>query len=198
MDNEQLNSLAIKAKNGDWLSMWQLKGYFHSYIAQLSDTSRNHISSQEKFEDECFKLIEETVSRFDSSRGNFRQLVVNSFKRRLGRMRSRYREKLERYDVEFVPLRCRTSTDEDGFQEYDVEDRLAAVEAKILLNEKIASLAGSDPRKMAILNTWATSTITDTLTADLLAQAYGGKAESHRKFVTRFKSQCQTALADAV
>lgn len=198
MDNDQLNSLAIKAQSGDKEAMWSLKGYFHPYIIQLSDSSRNQISSQQKFEEECFKLIEEVVSKFRPDIGNFRQLAVGSLKRRLGRTKKRFKERLERHLVEMIPIAGKISDQDDGYQDYDVEDRLATVDARILLKEKIASLAGGDSRKLAILNAWTYSDISVTQTADLLAQVYGGKPESLRKFVTRFKSQCQTALADAV
>lgn len=197
VDNTQLNSLAVLAGNGDDEAMWMVKAHFQSWIHTLSDQNRNRISSQSKFEEECWKIIEGTTKKFDPNLGNFSQLVVNFVKRRLGRTTKRHKEITEKYGVFTTSLDVQISTD-DGFIEYEVEDRLATVDDRLLLDEKIASLAGSDPRKMAILNTWKQSNITDTLTADLLAQSYGGKAESHRKFVTRFKSQCQTALADAV
>ncbi|MEK4360870.1 hypothetical protein NYE48_28075 [Paenibacillus sp. FSL M7-1455] len=201
MNNAQLNSIALLAKGGDVEAMWSLKGYFHPFIIQLSDSCRNQMDSQEKFEDESFRIIEETVSRFDATLGNFRQLAVHSIKRRLGRRKRRYRNSLETWNVAFESIDGRFREQDDGFTECVIEDRLATVDERILLNElneKIASLAGSDPRKLAIVNAWTKSDYTDSSIADLLAQTFGGKSESHRKFIARFKSQCKIALACAV
>lgn len=77
-------------------------------------------------------------------------------------------------------------------------DDLAVVDETLLLNERITGLAAGDPRKLAILNSWLDPEYNDSKTANLLAQTSGGKAESHRKFIGRFRTECQKALANAV
>lgn len=198
MNDQQLNSFATLAQQGDLQAMWEIKGYFQSFIEELSDYSRNYIKSQEKFEEECYKILDETVYEFIPSRGNFRQLAVQSIKRRLGRARKRHQAALERYGISIISLTEQPTSDgSDEIVEFDVEDRLATVDSNLLLNEKIASLAGSDSRKLAILNLWTQPNTTDSHIAHLLAQMFGGNAESHRRYVNRFKSQCKVALACA-
>ncbi|MNV07205.1 hypothetical protein D3C71_976250 [compost metagenome] len=200
MNKLKLNNLAVLAQAGDTEAMWGLKGYFQPVILHLSDTNRNLIASQERFENECYKIVEESVERFNQSLGDIGQLVVHSIIRRLGRTKKRHQKTLAIQGITITPIESmlQRSDDDSDLREYQIVDCLATVDGDYLLKEKIASLAGSDSRKLAILNTWISSDITDTQTADLLAQTYGGKAESHRKFITRFKSQCRTTLANAV
>ncbi|MEC0370004.1 hypothetical protein [Paenibacillus chibensis] len=199
MNNLQLNSLAARASNGDTEAMWEVKGYFQPFIAELSDYNRNRIPSQESFEEECWKIVEDVVKRFDPAIGNLRQLVVNFIKRRLGRSVDRHRKKELRHGMSpLLSLDAPVTAKNGELVEIEVTDRLATIDSNLLLNEKIASLAGSDPRKLAIVHAWTKSDYTDSSIADLLAQIFGGKSESHRKFIARFKSQCKIALACAV
>lgn len=199
MNNQKLNSLAVSAGSGDIPALWELKAYFHPFIVDLSESNRNSIASQEKFEDECMKIIDDLVTRFDPRVGNFRQLTVNFIKRRLGRCVARQKNAREKHKVygSILSLDAPVETKDGRLADIDIEDRLATVESNLLLNEKIASLAGSDSRKLAILNLWTQPNITDSYIAHLLAQMFGGKVESHRKSVHRFKSECKLALANA-
>ncbi|WP_427110882.1 hypothetical protein [Lysinibacillus xylanilyticus] len=80
--------------------------------------------------------------------------------------------------------------------EFEPEDLLArggetALE-NISLNEKIARLA-SDDRELVTLNAWANG-FNDTQVSETLASRFGGKCDSHRKFVQRFRAKCQRKL----
>ncbi|MMZ61827.1 hypothetical protein D1872_239970 [compost metagenome] len=84
-------------------------------------------------------------------------------------------------------------------EDIEIKDDLAIVDANnCYATEKIAFLAEGDSRKLAILKAWTYQALNDSDTAILLAQNYGGNTESHRRYVTRFKSRCQKALAHAV
>lgn len=196
MTDIQLNILGVKAKSGDDESRWKVKSYFQKAIHLLSDANRNRLGSQSDFEEECYKIIDDTIDRFDPTLGNLRQLVINFIKRRVGRTTKRYSEKVRKSGFTLVSL-TPTQHDDDTL-EYDISDDLAIVDMNYLLNERIALLAEGDPRKLAILNEWLWPDNNDSNTAELLAQRFGGNQESHRKSIIRFKKRCQKALADAI
>ncbi|UMR34003.1 hypothetical protein MJ749_15005 [Paenibacillus polymyxa] len=98
---------------------------------------------------------------------------------------------------ESVTVPLAVSTDSDGFTEYELKDDLAIVDGNIMLNERITGLAAGDPRKVTILKTWTEPDYCESDTALLLAKQFGGKSESHRKAITRFRRDCQKALAYA-
>lgn len=195
LNKQQLNILATNAKNGDSDAMWEVKYHFQKMIHQMSEYNRNRLN-QADFEDECFKIIEDTVMRFEAEKGDLPQLVVNFIKRRLGRSTKRYSKKTKADEYVTVPMVHNENT--DGFTEYEIQDDLAIVENEILYNERITGLAAGDSRKLAILNTWSEPEYNDSKTAEELALQCGGKAESHRKFIVRFRSECKKALACAI
>ncbi|PPA87937.1 hypothetical protein C4A76_10705 [Brevibacillus laterosporus] len=61
--------------------------------------------------------------------------------------------------------------------------------------EKIALLAKGDPRKKAILLAWSDGFYNDLALSELLAQLFGGKPNSHRQTIKRFRTFCQAALS---
>ncbi|MMZ45525.1 hypothetical protein D1872_71260 [compost metagenome] len=193
VNKEQLNTLAVRAKAGDTSSMWEIKFHFQNTIHRMSDANRNKLTSQSRFEDECFEIIEDTVRRFDPDKGDLPQLIVNFIKRRLGRSVKRHLIKTRENVV--IPLVA--NTDSEGYAEYDIKDDLAIVDGNIMLNERITGLAAGDLRKLAILKSWTEPEYCESDTALLLAKQLGGKPESHRKAITRFRSECQKTLACA-
>lgn len=80
--------------------------------------------------------------------------------------------------------------------EFEPKDLLAqggeTVLKNISLNEKIARLA-TDDRELVTLSSWAKG-LNDSQVSETLARHFGGKSESHRKFVRRFKVRCQERL----
>lgn len=77
---------------------------------------------------------------------------------------------------------------------YQFEDVSADVEAEVLYKEKVDLLAQDDERKKVVLEHW-TKGASDSSISELLAQLFGGKSESHRKFVRRFRKECQRILS---
>lgn len=191
MDKEQLNKLAVEAKEGSVSAMWEVKAYFHNLVLRLSETNRNMVRSQQKFEEDLFKRIEEAVGIYRPECGNFEPLVVTKLYERLRRWQKRHIGVTRGAKV----LSINREIEEN---DYDIQDDLAIVDAELLKNERITGLAAGDSRKLAILKSWLDPYFNDSTTAILLAQDCGGKAESQRKFIQRFRTECQKALANAV
>ncbi|WP_149093372.1 hypothetical protein [Paenibacillus terrae] len=192
--NRQLNSIILAAQNGCVASMWEVKYRFSHLVHTLSEDNRNHIKCQHEFEDECFKVIEETVALFEPSKGDFPQLLYRCLTRRLARAKERYKNRTSGFTVVLLP----TIKDEsDGYVEVEIIDDLAIVDKNISLNERITGLAAGDPRKVTILKSWTEPDYCESDTALLLAKQFGGKSETHRKAITRFRTHCQKALVCA-
>ncbi|MEI2280741.1 hypothetical protein [Paenibacillus polysaccharolyticus] len=195
LNKQQLNNLAVKAKNGDLVAMWEVKFHFQKMIHQLSEYNRNRLN-QADFEDECFKIIEEIVMRYEIDKGDLPQLVVNFIKRRVGRTTKRYEKKTK--SENYVTVSMIQSETAEGYTEFEIQDDLAIVDKDLMYNERITGLAAGDSKKLAILKAWSEPGHSVTATAKELALLFGGKAESHRKSITRFRSECEKALACAI
>ena len=86
--------------------------------------------------------------------------------------------------------------DEGQATEYDPEDVLADVNSGNLeVIETITLLAQSDRRKELILNAWANGFTDNKEISSILADTLGGKSESHRKYIQRFRNDCRTELS---
>lgn len=188
--SKQLNKMAVAAKNCNE-QLWKLKASVHPLITSMSDKIRNHIASQEKFEEECFKQIDSLVQYYDERRGDVLPLVLRCVRRVAKRHRERYEDK----GCKVVPLFQRNKDGE--YEPVPVVDELAIVDVGIMVKEMIARLA-SDDRKLYILNAWTQGCFSDSELAVLLAQHFGGKTESHRKAVQRFRNECKRALRPVI
>lgn len=197
MDTTQLNNLAVKAKSGDAQSMWEIKLQFQKMIHRLSESNRHQIINQATFEDECFRIIENTVSRYDPTKGNLSQLVVNFIKRRLGQNVTRHKAKTKGAVLICLSGPSGNNPDEEESLEACIKDDLAIVDANFLLKEKIAGLAAGDPKKALVLNSMIEPGYRELHTANLLAQTYGKGVDTNRKFIQRFRQKCMLALEAA-
>ena len=81
---------------------------------------------------------------------------------------------------------------------FEPTDVLANVEDEVLTKEMTALLAQDDQRKLVILGSWTIGNDNNTEISRLLAQSVGGKIESHRKFIQRFRNECREKLATAI
>ena len=81
----------------------------------------------------------------------------------------------------------------------EVLDELADVESEVMANEMVAFLAEGDQRNEMILNAWKYGEFNFSAIAKDLAESFAGtKAESHRKHIQRFRSECERVLASVV
>lgn len=84
---------------------------------------------------------------------------------------------------------------DEGKASWEPEDVLSDVEGAILLKEKTALLSQGDLRKEMILTNWSRGCTNMSEIAMLLSQHFGGNIEAHRKFIRRFRLNCQRVLA---
>lgn len=87
--------------------------------------------------------------------------------------------------------------DEEGQEiDYEPEDVLANVASSELeLRETVTLLAKDDQRRNTILTEWMNGNTNDVNIAGILADTLGGKAVSHRKYIQRFRIECQKQLS---
>ncbi|QIG62568.1 hypothetical protein [Sporosarcina phage Lietuvens] len=87
------------------------------------------------------------------------------------------------------------SLDNGDEMEYDPEDVLANINSMHLeIKETITLLARSDRRKELILTLWADGCTDASKLSSILADTIGGKPETHRKSILRFKKESKAAL----
>lgn len=191
---QKLNNLAEEARRGCGKSIWEIRGYFLPVIHRLSEKHWHLLRSQDSFESSCFQRIDEAVRKFDSQKGSFERLVLHQFRNLLKQQIFRYyaRRRLT------VSINDRYSNDEgDRSLELDITDGLAAVDDKFLAKEKVALLAEGDLRKLVVLRAWLQGITSDSEIALFLAEQFGGKTDSHRKYVIRFRTVCRQLLVSS-
>lgn len=195
MIDQKLNSLALASKSGSEQASWELIHYFSKLIYRLSDASRNELD-QARFEDACFKSVIKAALNFDPRRASFRTLATKSIYRELSKHKKRFESKA-RYKVHSDYYKT------DGgdcvyFQHADEVNVEDDVILRLYVRDKVARLAAGDPRNSTILTAWSKGLYCDTELAARLSDLFGGKSESHRKKIQRFRIECQTALAGAI
>lgn len=186
MKKEQLNMLATSAQKGCVHSRDRILSYFTPIIRRESQRIWYLVKDETFFEAECYKHILQAIKHFNPRKGDFISLAMsNIFRKR--------REHICRYSIgrdTLLPL----DHGEVSILE-TLKDDLADVPKKVLLNEKVALLAEGDIRKRLVLNEWMKGCADDSSIAAFLAKRIGGKKESHRRFITRFRTSCREILA---
>lgn len=158
--------------------------YLRTCVEQVSHL----ISNTEKLEVRIFKQLASYLSTDKQSYARIKHIVNREIALAL-----------KQYRVERASLFCTLSKKDDFGEslEFEPYDILANVEDTVVekssIDEKIAGLA-SDDRERITLYAWANGT-SDVEISKTLAGHFGGKFESHRTFVKRFKAKCQRKLA---
>ncbi|MHA7962827.1 hypothetical protein ACX93W_01695 [Paenibacillus sp. CAU 1782] len=191
MENE-LNSLAINARNGCEESYHEVLEHFLPQIYRMSEYIWHSVSNETHFEQSCLVGIKDAIARFDPTRGNFSAQVNWRFRQALWRSTERLKKRRRGYQIDSLDEQVKS--EEEKTSKYEVIDDLAIVDDNYLVMERIALLAEGDPRKLAILTAWTNGETNDSETASFLAKRYGGNSESHRKFILRFRTNCQKTL----
>jgi hypothetical protein len=193
MTDEQLNSLAVKAANGCRESSEAIMKYFIPIVQRMSSQIWYMLLDESSFEQECYRKIARAATKYDPTRGRtFRNYIYY----KIHGIRSTHLKRRSKSRTNLTSIEALASRDDEGNDKpYEVLDNLAVVDDALLVNEKIALLAEDDSRKLAILNAWSNGEYNDSDTASFLAKRYGGNSESHRKFINRFRTTCQKALA---
>ena len=199
VNEEKLNILVEEFRDGSEEALNTLCKMFLPVIQWHSEQIWHKIENQTEFECRCLLKIKKALANFDRRKGSFRSLVMNIIMREKYDFLARRKRKLSG-----VVSLDEHLTDHEGNQAYlEVVDVLADVETITLSNqglmEKVALLAKGDPRRLAILKAWSEGETNDLQLAKELACSFPEATESgHRKFIQRFRIECQKRLANAV
>lgn len=193
LNNEQLNSLAVAAQQGSEGAYHEILKHYLPKINRISESIWHLVVNETHFEQSCIIGIQDAIKRFDPNRGAFSTQVNYHVRQAKNRSIMRLKKRRRGYEMDYLDA---TSNNEDErSSKHEVIDDLAVVDDILIVNEKIALLAEDDSRKLAILNAWTNGEYNDSDTASFLAKRCGGNSESHRKFINRFRTTCQKALA---
>lgn len=189
MERSQINSLVMSYKEGDEMALEELFRKVNPLIERASNELDRFVPDVTEFDCRMLIKIKHLIKGFSSEKHDFIAAVKSLITQEKSDFFNRRTKKLEEMSLEFL---AEPDDGEDSLG-YQFTDYGEDVEEKVLFKEKIALLAQGDPRKNLILNQW-TKGATDTSISELLAQRFGGKAESHRKFISRFKSELRSEL----
>lgn len=186
---EEINSLVVSYQQGSEEALNDLFRAVNPIIEQASNELDRFVIDVTKFDCRVITKVKKLAETFSKERHDFMaavKAVISNEKADFAKRRSRH---LEEISYEFL---AEPDDGEDNLG-YQFADYGEDVEEEVIFQEKIALLAQGDSRKEAILSQW-TKGATDTSISELLAQQFGGKSDSHRKFITRFKSELRGKL----
>lgn len=162
------------------------------YIRENVDAISHIITNVDKLEGSIYKQL---TSYYENNTKRSIKRIRYLVDREIGRAPKRYR--IQRA-IAFSDLG--TKDDFGESREFEPKDVLADVEDAAMrsiesssIRKKIVGLASNDFENFT-LNAWA-SGLNDTEISRTLASQFGGKFESHRTFVKRFKAKCKRKLA---
>lgn len=187
MSKNQLNSLVMSYRNGNEQALDEIFRKVNPLIERASSELDHLVGDVTKFDCRVILKAKQLVEKsFDTTKGNFISVLKTTISKEKSDFLNRRTKNLDEISMEFL---AEPQGDELGYQ-FEASDN---TEDEILFNEKIALLAQGDQRKTVVLNEWSKGAA-DKSISELLAQRFGGKSESHRKFITRFKTDCQKRL----
>ncbi|AZV88340.1 hypothetical protein BUN12_0076 [Bacillus amyloliquefaciens] len=173
LEQKQFNRLQLAADSGAI-----------PYVTKEAERIAHLIPDFTSFEQECYQAIGRTLENL-AENGREKKALIQRIIRETRHRFVKNRRSRDEIAIEAI--------NEEGTV-WEPEDTLASVEDAVLLKEKVALLAQDDERKKLILDTWTRGCTNDTEVSTLLAQRFGGNAPSHRKFIQRFRSNCQREL----
>lgn len=192
MEDSEINNLIILYQNGNDLAINELCKEFLPMLVRTSEKIWYKVKNNAEFECRCLLKLERALKKFDPSKGQARSLIINV----IVKERSEYINwKRGRYHPPISFEQLRKADDEGNEMEFDIKDVLADVEQEALLNEKIALLAKGNSLKLAILNAWKDGFYNDLDLSRMLAHSFGGKQESYRKYIQRFRIACRNYVS---
>lgn len=155
------------------------------FIYQTSDKIRNKITNQASFEDRCMGKLGKYLLQ-DKSRVKNKKYLMNMVIKEAHEAVNT-RNKKEFYNT-FSELTSSNNDDDEII--FEPEDVLADVEGEMLQKEMITVLADGNHRKELILKLWSCGGYNGVEIARMLAHTFGGNPESHRKTITRLRTDC--------
>lgn len=165
-------------------------------VSEASDRIWHKLNDVTSFEYTCYRNIGIALSKMKvKSVGGVASRVI-------ARAEAWYMKYRKREEI--TSLEALAGLDEEGNESpIDIVDVLADVENEVVdkdfINKKVALLAEDDSRRLAILKAWAYDEISDVKLAKVLAGTFTKTAETgHRRFIQRFRTECQRRLAGAI
>lgn len=143
------------------------------------------VDDDSKFAYECYREILRSAPYIDDQKGA-KGLTIFHIKNHA----KRHCERRKRQETESLEK----AMEELGDRDSSFKDDLAVVDDSLLVNEKIAFLAGDDLKKKFVLKAWSEGCDNDSELAVLLAQRFGGSARSYCMFIRRFRMECRKKL----
>lgn len=189
MNRQKLNSLVVSYKNGDEDALNELYREIGPLIESASLEVEKFIHDFTEFDCRVLRELKRLVKTFDIEKHDF----VSAAKAIISRTKAQYIRRDSRKSKMLVSMQAIESPDDDEKLGFQIQDPLAGVEEKILHKERVTLLAQGDPRREVILMQWSKGA-NDKSISELLAQLFGGQAETHRKFILRFRTKCREIL----
>lgn len=157
-------------------------------IYEESERLSYYITDTSRFEERCIEYVARYLNKYQGARNSRRYI------QRLIMCKSQEAKEVFKKE-HYTTFGGLAALNEDGDElEYEPEDVLANVESEVITKETIDLLAQDDRRKRLILGSWLMGNDNVSDISRLLAQTIGGNAETHRKFIQRFRSDCRIAL----
>ncbi|MCG5252579.1 hypothetical protein [Brevibacillus agri] len=189
---DDLSRLALSAKRGCRESEEAILRAFLPEINDMVSQNWYMVFNEGSLTKRLTDKLLYTILAFDERKGSFSRLARNNLREGLFEfIRSR---KYSRRTVRSLYHKSGHEDDESSSLADTLPDVLANVEDQAIVKEKIALLAKGDSRKEAILLAWSDGLYNDSALSVLLAQRFGGKPESHRQAIKRFRAYCQVSL----
>ena len=161
-------------------------------IYRESDRLANKVTNTNHFEDRCTKDVAQYLS-LDKNNRNNRSHIMYLIKRKVWEAENKFRKE---ESINFSNLT--NENDEEEQPEYEPQDVLTNVESEVMQKETAALLTQGDCRKEMILGYWTIGNTNDKHISRSLTRSMGGNAESHRKYIQRFRKSCRKQLSTAI
>lgn len=196
MNRKELNNLVALYQTGDELAINELFKAVNPMIEKVSSEIEFAVENSAKFDCRMVYKIKKLLEKFDPDKHDYISSVKTLLTQEKSNFLRRHRRKLD--SVQMSAFDGSEETDSPGFQ---FEDTSAKFEDEVIdsvtVKEKIALLAQNDLRKKMIIQEWLKGA-DDKSISKLLAQRLGGNWDSHRRFITRYKAECRSLLAETV
>lgn len=187
MNKQKLNGLVLAYQNGDDTALAELFTTVNPMIERASLEVEPFLEDFTKFDCRVVREIKRQIDSFEYGRHDFLAAV----KTIISQSKARFIRRNSRKSEGYVSM---TALEGDGDENLGYQfESIESTEHDVFFKERVTLLAQGNPKKQTVLLQWSKGA-EDKAISELLAQLHGGKAESHRKFIQRFKTECRNQL----
>lgn len=192
MFESTLDTTALRARTGCSAAKEKIMRWYIGLVNKMSLSIWFKVNNECNFEAKCLNEIDGLLKAFDPTYGRFENLARrNIMKIARDYTKNRSTKVAKNTSLDDLSESISGVAKREHLEPIDV---LANIESNFETKEIAALLAQGDQRKIVILNAWIDGLNDDSKLARLLAQQFGGKTESHRQAIKRFRSECKTTL----